>query len=66
MRNTLKYNPMGVAKAEDGVEGRNAFYAVFFYVQKIKSHIRNLKILLLQCRYKGGTAYAGKKILLGT
>ena len=28
----LKYNFMGVAKAKDSVEGKNAFYVVFLYV----------------------------------
>ena len=36
---------MAVAKAKDSVEGRNAFYAVFLYVQKNRTFV----ILIISC-----------------
>ena len=45
---------MGVAKAKDSVESRNAFYAVFLYVKKQN---RTFVILIISC-YNVGTKEA--------
>lgn len=36
-------------------------FTLSFYMSKTKSHIRNLKTLLLQCKHKRVTAYAKEK-----
>ena len=48
---------MGVTKVKDSVR-------CLSLCQKTKSHIRHLAYLLLQCRHKGGSAYAREEVYL--
>lgn len=55
---------MGVAKAKRQRVRAEMLFTLSFSMPKTKSHIRHTDNLLLQCKGKGGIAYARAKILL--
>ena len=54
---------MGVAKAKRQRVRAEMLSTLSFSMSKTKSHIRHPDTLLLQCKRKGGMAYARKHIL---
>ena len=56
---------MGVAKARKTEYEAMMLFTLSFFMSKLKSHIRHLDNLLLQCRYKGGRMCVKVKMLLG-